>query len=534
MQPPALSPAQDAFLACIRLYFRDSGAAARLQESTHKLDWDDLIALASYHGVIPLVRASLLQSETAIPKRARQQLDEDFSACAALSLLYARELARLPFRANGIPALALKGPPLAIQLYEKASLRQCRDLDLLIPKSELPRAMAVLKASGYRLDDSYAGRDDALETDKHLLFIEEDNGAKLELHWAITLPARHIHLDFETLWSRRDEVSVFGTPVAVPGRSDLPLILSVHGSSHYWTSLKWVCDIAALLQRHPNLDWECVRKQAAIAGCGRVLLVAIALANQLTAVPVPPTLEGSIQKDPTVGLLAREGHCRILAIATPTEPMRAAEPRIALRFLQLHREGESAVNQEGLASCPEEMQKVAAICRAAAIWSAGILVPTVRRGDGPCGPLGAGDLAFQTRARLVLRAYLLPVLLAGLTEAGGQLFGRLLRKVSWADFGMAKLLTYTHTRPPAEVWRGWPPPGIANMCATCAPGLVASSTRAAWPGTGDSLAQWGNWRLRELRWVDIDGIGVVVLSNCAQPAAPARVCKCSMHFVRHE
>ena len=315
--PPALSPAQDAFLACIRLYFRDPGAAARLQESTNKeLDWDHLIALASYHGVIPLVRASLLQSETAIPKSARQRLDEDFSACAALSLLYARELARLPFRANGIPALALKGPPLAVQLYGKTSLRQCRDIDILVPKSELPRAMAVLNASGYRLDDSYTGRDDAVQTDKHLLFIDEDNGAKLELHWAITLPARHIHLDFETLWSRRDEVSVFGTPVAVPGRSDLPLILSVHGSCHYWTSLKWVCDIAALLQRHPNLDWECVRKRAAIAGCGRVLLVAIALANQLTAVPVPPTLEESIQKDPTVGLLAREGHCRILAMRT--------------------------------------------------------------------------------------------------------------------------------------------------------------------------------------------------------------------------
>jgi hypothetical protein len=306
------------FLDSIRLYFGDPNARDRLCDACadDRLDWDGVVALASYHSVVPLVRASVAETAAAFPERARRRLDEAFAAYAALSLLYARELARLPLEAAGIPALALKGPALAVQLYGKTSLRQCSDLDILVAKTDVTQAIHILNSTGYRLDDSYSGRPDALETDKHLLFIHRGTEAKVELHWAIALPARRISVDFELLWSNRGEVSLFGTSVAVPGLTDLPLVLAVHGTSHHWTSLKWVCDFAAFLRQNPDLDWEGVRVRASRAGCWRMILVALALANSFTGIPMPRLLKKEVARDRTVNVLLNEARRRILSTHT--------------------------------------------------------------------------------------------------------------------------------------------------------------------------------------------------------------------------
>ena len=37
---------------------------------------------------------------------------------------------------------------------------------------------------------------------------------------------------------------------------DLLLALCVHGSVHMWSSLRWVADVARLLERSPQLDWN--------------------------------------------------------------------------------------------------------------------------------------------------------------------------------------------------------------------------------------------------------------------------------------
>jgi hypothetical protein len=307
---------QRMFWDCIRLYFghpnreSDISAAASRQDC----DWKHIIGLASYHCVIPLLRASLLQSNVTLPKDAQRRLDGLFSARAGLSLIYARELARLQLRQNGIRAIVLKGPALAVQLYRSASLRECRDLDILVAKEDLPRAISVLHASGYRLDRSYEGRPDTFQTDKHLLFVHQDTRGRLELHWAISIPSRQLELPFEMLWNNRDEVSVLGTVASVPGRTDLPLILAVHGSSHYWTSLKWVCDVATFLHHYPDINWTNVRKDAKSAGCWRMLLVAIRLALDFTGVGVPTDMQRELAGDGTSRNLADEARGRILSM----------------------------------------------------------------------------------------------------------------------------------------------------------------------------------------------------------------------------
>src|SRR5690242_5177311 len=114
---------QGIFLNCVRAYFRDPAAQVTLQAANNqKPDWNHVIALALYHGIIPLLRTSLSEMKFAIPADVQRRLDNAFSACAANSLLYAHELAQVQLKDHGIRAIAFKGPALAIQLYGKASL----------------------------------------------------------------------------------------------------------------------------------------------------------------------------------------------------------------------------------------------------------------------------------------------------------------------------------------------------------------------------------------------------------------------------
>src|SRR5258708_5185826 len=160
---------QEMFLNCVRSYFADPAARAKLEPANNQEpDWNHVIGLASYHGIIPLLHTSLSQTKFAIPEDVERRLNNAFFACAANSLLHAHELAQVQLQDHGIRAIAFKGPALAIQLYGKASLRQCRDLDIVVAKDDISKALKVLYASGYRLDASYVGRADALQTDKHL------------------------------------------------------------------------------------------------------------------------------------------------------------------------------------------------------------------------------------------------------------------------------------------------------------------------------------------------------------------------------
>ena len=71
----------------------------------------------------------------------------------------------------------------------------------------------------------------------------------LELHWRLTSNPLLMPTDAATLWSRSEQVRVAGANLSTLPDEDLFLYLCVHGSVHMWFRLKWLVDIAALLQQ---------------------------------------------------------------------------------------------------------------------------------------------------------------------------------------------------------------------------------------------------------------------------------------------
>ena len=129
----------------------------RMQElnwdSFSTADWDRLITKAQAEGVAPLVYWTLSKSGkfSSIPVDVRNSLRAMYSSTWMQNQKIFKELdilTRLFAQAN-IPVVVLKGACFALTVYPDIGLRPMGDLDLLVPKKELAKAVQVAKTLGY-------------------------------------------------------------------------------------------------------------------------------------------------------------------------------------------------------------------------------------------------------------------------------------------------------------------------------------------------------------------------------------------------
>jgi hypothetical protein len=100
------------------------------------------------------------------------------SRSLALSALTAHAIELL--EREGVVAMPLKGPALAVALHGDPGMRPCDDVDLLVAASELPRAIEVIRSLGYQ-ESPWAPPHPL-----HQAMIHPDLGMpQIELHWRI-------------------------------------------------------------------------------------------------------------------------------------------------------------------------------------------------------------------------------------------------------------------------------------------------------------------------------------------------------------
>jgi len=272
------------------------------------LDWDCFLQTAQRHSVLPLVHRALVQ-HPAVPAAAREVLESEFRQNALRSLVLTAELMRLldGFAERRIPLLPYKGPTLAQQLYGDVALRSFSDLDLLVQTSDVPRATEALEILGYAADQPVA----PARRTSHLAFASEQmfrrtTGSTLvELQWRIA--PRYFSVDFEWdwLWGKAARVSLGERQVPALAPEALLLVLSVHGAKHGWESLVWIADIAQLLRRCPQLDWDAVLRTARSLGIERLLFLALFLAEKVLGVSPPDAVMRLVASDSALPWLCR-------------------------------------------------------------------------------------------------------------------------------------------------------------------------------------------------------------------------------------
>jgi len=291
----------------------DASASVRLATlAAATRDWDRVRAAAGLHGVMPpLARALETWAHDAVPPEVLQRLHDEALASGHRSLRLAGDLVTIIDRLGsaGIPVLAFKGPTLAVLAYGDLGLRPCRDLDLLVHGRSLPAAERLVSALGYQAAPSPFG----LLTGLNQRTYTRNDGEIVELHWAMAPAEFPSPLDEDGLWARPEPVQLGTHTVYTLGVEDLALFLCAHGAKHLWERLSWVCDIAALLARRPDLDWDAVLTSARQRGAERMVLLALHLADDLLGAPVPEAAHERLRGDPAVRALGERVRIRMFA-----------------------------------------------------------------------------------------------------------------------------------------------------------------------------------------------------------------------------
>jgi hypothetical protein len=302
-----LPPEHDLLLVCARMNLAE-GARARLQRLVGlELDWGRVVRLAVRHGVAPLVYHHLSQTDVSSCADLAV-LRQRFFTNASNSVMLARELDEVLTRFDeaGIAAIPYKGPVLAAFLYGNLALRESIDLDVLVKPDDVFTAKEMLRQQGYEPENRLtAVQERALLRARTSYFMRFDRALSagaiaFELHWRI--PAA-FPVDERGIWQRLQSARLLDRSWPHFAPEDMLPILCMHGFKHAWNTLKWICDVAELIDRSPELDWDFVVAQSR-RGTSRVLLLGCALAQALLSAQLPARIGALIAADAVVPSLA--------------------------------------------------------------------------------------------------------------------------------------------------------------------------------------------------------------------------------------
>jgi hypothetical protein len=170
---------------------------------------------------------------------------------------------------GGVPVVPLKGPVLGELLYPDPELRSFTDLDVLVRRDDVPAALRILGADGFRQRGGEP-RPASTLVGKGAVCLEPASDLDrlpLDVHWELVDPPgprQRPRLATPEVWNRTTTVAALGRQVLALGPEDLLIYLAAHlGLHHPLSGLRWQLDLALLIRRFgAALDWGVVLDRA--------------------------------------------------------------------------------------------------------------------------------------------------------------------------------------------------------------------------------------------------------------------------------
>ena len=301
------------------------------------VDWDFLFLFARRHAVLPLLYSGL--NKTAgdlIPHTELQRFQKYFQDNLARNALFTAELSRLLklLGQKGIDAIPYKGPVLSLFAYGDVALRRFVDLDIMVQKDDVEKAIELLLNDGYELSKALAEnqRQVLLRTQHNVQFRRHKGQLIVELHWEVSPHLYASSVRAEDLWRNLVAAELNSVAIKVLGPEDLIFSLLIHGSRHLWECLLWICDIGWIVERH-ELNWQLLLERARTTRNERIFLLGLYLSAQLLNVSLPISIAKEIENDPQLEKLASLVAKRIFkgTVNQPATPLEIFEFHVKVR-----------------------------------------------------------------------------------------------------------------------------------------------------------------------------------------------------------
>lgn len=281
-------------VAALRAFLNAETPAEGLVLNARPLDWDWILRRVEAERIAPLLYVVLRPLPLPVP--ILDCLRTSWVAWRRQHLLGVEQLRGVlsAFEREGVPVIPLKGPALGEVLYRDPGLRPFTDLDVLIRFADLPRALGLLAALGYRHLEGGRPLEYEARYGAAACFVKSEvpPGLPLDVHWRLLdfrSGSRAATMDPGEVWERAVKVDGWSPSALTLCAEDLLIYLAVHLAVHHALSgLCWRLDLALLIRRHgETLDWESVGERARRWGAAGALYVALSQIHAEFAVGPP-------------------------------------------------------------------------------------------------------------------------------------------------------------------------------------------------------------------------------------------------------
>jgi hypothetical protein len=266
------------------------------------IDWNEIVSMATRHEIVSLLYYNLNRiCPEAVPSDVLHSLRMQTESLTLRSMMIAVQLVTVlkSLSYAGITAVPLKGPPFALSAYGNIALRSSKDIDIFVNPADFNSARELLLAEGYtEIENIY-------EHPAHYQLRTPDQLFIIELHWQLSESALIPPVLLSQITEHLEQVSFGGYPIYVLSPNDLLLYICLHGFKHRWTRLKWLCDIAVLLNSHSTAEQLNAVVQSASLFQRRAFILSLRLVHDLLAIPIPPEFLQEADNNAVINHLAK-------------------------------------------------------------------------------------------------------------------------------------------------------------------------------------------------------------------------------------
>ena len=290
---------ENELIRCCARVAPSRAVAARIEDlAADDLDWQIVVKRSWWHRIRPLTYRHLRsQPAGLVPQGVLEELHQHASELTIRNQRLAtalRDVAQM-FEDSGHRALVFKGPSLAQDAYGELALRECGDLDLLIHPNDFSAVESMLRSHGFQSQWDHG------ESNRQVFACEfERRDAALDVHWDLAPGWLNYHVDFTSFWCRGTPLMPNGDFFRKLAPEDAIVVLSIHGTKHWWERWRWICDVAELVNRGLITDWDELERSAQHANASRSTYLGLWLARTLLSAKLPSDVAGRL--DAVTGL----------------------------------------------------------------------------------------------------------------------------------------------------------------------------------------------------------------------------------------
>jgi len=227
-------------------------------KNKNDIDWQLFLSLLHRHRVLPMVCHNMHRWGIELPiKNDLKIASMEHSKKSLQQTALLLEINKL-FNDNSIECIHFKGPTLSYLLYQDASLRQYKDIDILIERKNIDKALSILTKNKFNIESP-------IFKEKHLNnyyqkylndYIFDKHNCQLELHWSLFLSfSDDINKKF---FSNTQEFLLHNKNIRIFNDYYYLSYLILHGYFSGWSRIHWLVDVFDFIKLK-SIDFENVR-----------------------------------------------------------------------------------------------------------------------------------------------------------------------------------------------------------------------------------------------------------------------------------